>query len=451
MIASVTRTQIHDIGKRRAWVIWAVGLSVYGLAVFHRSSLGVAGLLAAERFDIDATRLAFFTVLQLVVYAGMQIPVGVLLDRYGSRALLLSGLVLMTAGQLAFAFVETFWAGVLARAVLGAGDAMVFVSVIRLVSAWFLVRQGPLVTQLTGQVGQVGAIVAAAPLSWALRELGWTRSFGLASAVGVVLMVAVAVLVKDSPYAGGGPTRVKLRALARSLQIVWGNPGTRLGMWSHFTTQFSMTVFAMLWGFPFLVRGQGLTPQTASVLLMLMTGWVILSGLTLSWLVGRHPLYRSWIMVGVVVSMAVPWAVVLLRDTPSPMWLLVVLVCATATGGPASMVGFDLARSFTPSESLGRANGLVNIGGFSASLLTMALVGVLLDLREPGGMAAYDLDDFRVAFSVQFGFWTVGVVQILRYRYRGLDHLRRVHPGAIESMRRGEPFVHPGFSDREGV
>lgn len=451
MIALVTRTQIHDIGKRRAWVIWAVGLSVYGLAVFHRSSLGVAGLLAAERFDIDATRLAFFTVLQLVVYAVMQIPVGVLLDRYGSRALLLSGLVLMTAGQLAFAFVDTFSAGVLARAVLGAGDAMVFVSVIRLVSAWFLVRQGPLVTQLTGQVGQVGAIVAAAPLSWALHELGWTRSFGLASAVGVVLMVAVALLVKDSPYAGGGPTRVKLRALARSLQIVWGNPGTRLGMWSHFTTQFSMTVFAMLWGFPFLVRGQGLTPQTASVLLMLMTGWVILSGLALSWLVGRQPLYRSWIMVGVVVSMAVSWAAVLLRDTPSPMWLLVVLVCATATGGPASMVGFDLARSFTPSESLGRANGLVNIGGFSASLLTMALVGVLLDVREPGGMEAYDLDDFRVAFSVQFGFWAVGVVQILRYRYRGLDHLRRVHPGAIESMRRGEPFVHPGFSDREGV
>ena len=451
MICCVTRTQIHDIGRRRAWVIWAVGLSVYGLAVFHRSSLGVAGLLAAERFDVDATRLAFFTVLQLVVYAAMQIPVGVLLDRYGSRTMLLAGLVLMTAGQLGFAVVDTFWSGVLARAVLGAGDAMVFVSVIRLVSAWFLVRQGPLVTQLTGQVGQVGAIVAAAPLSWALRELGWTASFGLASAVGVVLMVAVAALVKDSPYAGGGPTRVKLRALARSLQTVWGNPGTRLGMWSHFTTQFSMTVFAMLWGFPFLVRGQGLTPQAASGLLMLMTGWVILSGLVLSWLVGRHPLYRSWIMVGVVVSMAVPWAAVLLRDTPSPMWLLVVLVCATATGGPASMVGFDLARSFTPSESLGRANGLVNIGGFSASLLTMALVGVLLDLRQPGGMEAYELDDFRVAFSVQFGFWAVGVVQILRYRARGLAHLRRVHPGAIESMRRGEPFVHPGFSDREGV
>ena len=115
------------------------------------------------------------------------------------------------------------------------------------------------------------------------------------------------------------------------------------------------------------------------------------------------------------------------------------------------MVGFDLARSFTPVETMGRANGLVNVGGFSASLLTMGLVGVVLDLRQPGGMPAYDLDDYRAALSVQYVFWTLGVVQILRYRRRGIAHLRRVHPGAVESMRRGEPFVHPGFSDREGV
>ena len=94
---------------------------------------------------------------------------------------------------------------------------------------------------------------------------------------------------------------------------------------------------------------------------------------------------------------------------------------------------------------------MVNVGGFSASLATMALVGIILDQQQPGGMDAYGLDDFRVALSVQYLFWGLGIVQILRYRARGLAHLRRVHPGAIESMRRGEPFVHPGFSDREGV
>src|SRR3954452_10248732 len=288
MMAGVSEL-VHDIGRGRAWVIWLVSLSGYLLAVFNRSSLGVAGLLAQDRFGISAAQLSFFVVLQLVVYAGLQIPIGILLDRYGSRALLLAGVVLMTVGQLAFAYATSFRVAVLARAVLGAGDAMIFVSVIRLVALWFLVRQAPLVTQMTGQVGQVGAIIAAAPLAFALHELGWTKTFALASTIGVVLMVVVAVVVKDSPYRRDTVARVKMSALTRSLRLVWGNPGTRLGMWSHFTAQFSATVFALLWGYPFLVRGEGLSPGTASTLLMLMTVWVVISGLVLGAMVARFP------------------------------------------------------------------------------------------------------------------------------------------------------------------
>ncbi|PVG81281.1 MFS transporter [Nocardioides gansuensis] len=446
----MSREQVHDIGRRRAWMIWLVALAVYVLAVFHRSSLGVAGLLASERFGISASQLAMFTVLQLLVYAGMQVPVGLLLDRFGSRRLLLVGLVIMTAGQLGFAFASSFPVAVLARALLGAGDAMVFVSVIRLVAVWFLVRQAPMVTQLTGMLGQLGAVAAAAPLSLALDALGWTGAFGLASSIGVVLMVAVVALVKDSPYRHDGVVQVKLRALAQSLRLVWGNPGTRLGMWSHFVSQFSLTVFTLLWGFPFLVRGQGWSEAAAGTLLMALTGWVVVSGLVIGALVARFPLYRSWIVLAIVGVMAVLWGVVLLHDEPAPPWLVVAMACAMASGGPASMVGFDLARSFTPVHVMGRANGIVNIGGFLASLLTMAGIGVVLDLVHDGPPGAYDLADFRVAMCVQYAFWGLGVVQVLRYRRRGLAHLARVHPGAIEQMRTGKAWVHPGLGD-EGV
>lgn len=446
----MTAEQIHDIGKRRAWVIWLVALAVYVLAVFHRSSLGVAGIIASERFDISATSLATFTVLQLVVYAGMQVPVGVLLDRYGSRVMLIAGVVLMTAGQLAFAFATSFGAAVLARAVLGAGDAMVFVSVIRLVTVWFLVRQAPLVTQLTGLTGQMGAIAAAGPLSYLLHTLGWTRAFGLTASVGLVLLVAVLLLVKDSPYRSEQVVAIKLRALAQSVRTVWGNPGTRLGMWSHFSSQFAATVFALLWGYPFLVQGLGWTSGEASTLLMAMTAWAVVSGLVTARLVSRLPYYRSWIVVGIVLMMVVPWTGVLLWPGAAPTWLVVVMAFATASGGPASMVGFDLARSFTPPHETGRANGLVNVGGFTASLLTMALIGVVLDLSAPGGMEAYTLGDFKLAMSVQYVFWAFGIVQILRYRRRGLAHLARVHPGSVEQMRAGQPFVHPGIGT-EGV
>src|SRR6478672_5892739 len=84
---------------REAWVVWIVGILIYVLAVFHRSSLGVAGLVATERFGISATQLATFTMLQLLVYAGMQIPVGLLCDRFGSRSVLLLGTLVIGIAQ----------------------------------------------------------------------------------------------------------------------------------------------------------------------------------------------------------------------------------------------------------------------------------------------------------------------------------------------------------------
>jgi MFS family permease len=436
--------QVHTIGKRRAWAIWVVGLSVYVLAVFHRTSLGVAGLLAAERFDISAAQLSTFTVVQLTVYAAMQIPVGVLLDRFGSKKLLLTGLVLMSAGQLWFAVAGSFPVGLAARVLLGAGDAMVFTSLLRLVAVWFRVKQAPFVTQLSGMVGQLGAVAAATPLAAALATFGWTRSFATAGGAGLVLTVALVLVVKDSPYRGEAVERIKVRALARTLAEVWGNPGTRLGLWVHFTSQFGATVFTMLWGYPFLLS-EGMSEREASLVLVVMTFTAMAAGPVIAAFTARLPYRRSQLVLGIVGSIATVWAVVLLWPGPAPGWLLVLLALVTAIGGPGSMVGFDLARTFHPSSRLGRATGVVNVGGFTASLLAIALIGIVLDRLAPGGPEDYTLHDFRLAMSVQFLFWGLGVVQLVRYRRKSLAHVEAAHPEALDALRRGETLL-PGIS-----
>lgn len=436
--------QLHDIGRRRAFAIWGTALAVYVLAIFHRTSLGVAGLMAADRFGINASQLATFTVLQLAIYAAMQIPVGVMLDRFGSRALILAGLTCMTAGQLWFSTVDSFGGGLAARALVGAGDAMVFTSVLRLIALWFLVRQASVVTQLTGMIGQMGAVVAAVPLSAALHEWGWSPTYAGAASLGGVLAVGVVAMLKDSPYEQGTVEKVKIRALRLSLSQVWRDPGTRLGLSVHFTAQFAPTVFALLWGYPFLVSGQGLTPPAASGLLTLMTFVGLVAGPVIGRYTGRHPYYRSVIALGVVGSISLVWAVVLLLPNPAPFWLLVVLVSVTATGGPGSMIAFDLARSFHRSERYGRASGVVNMGGFIASLLTMALIGLILDRLAPGGPSTYTLDDFRIAMSAQFLLWGFGAGMIWRYRRRSLRRVADV-PGAMDALRRGYTLL-PGIS-----
>ncbi|WP_338750046.1 MFS transporter [Janibacter alittae] len=443
-----TRQQLHNIGRRRAYAIWATALAVYVLAVFHRTSLGVAGLLAAERFDISASQLATFTVLQLAVYAAMQIPVGVLLDRFGSKALIVTGLVAMTIGQLWFSVADSFAFALAARALLGAGDAMLFTSILRLIALWFLVRQAPVVTQLTGMIGQMGAVAAAIPLSAALHTWGWTMTYATAAFLGVIATAAILLVVKDSPYEKGAVERIKIRALRHSLTEVWRDPGTRLGMSVHFATQFAPTVFALLWGYPFLVSGQGLTPTQASALLTWMTIVALFVGPTIGRLTAIHPYWRSMMALGVVGSISLVWAIVLALPVRSPLWLLIVLVSVTAFGGPGSMIAFDLARSFHRSERYGRASGVVNMGGFIASLTTMALIGYVLDRMAPGGPETYTLDDFRVAMSSQFLMWGFGAWMIWRYRRHSLRRVARV-PGAFEALRDGSTLL-PGISrDRD--
>ncbi len=437
-------TQVHDIGRRRAWAVWAAALSVYVLAVFHRTSLGVAGIIAADRFGISASQLATFTVVQLAVYAAMQVPVGVLLDRFGSKRLLGGGLALLTLGQAWFAFAGSYEVGLAARVLIGAGDAMVFVSVLRLVALWFHARQAPMVTQLTGQFGQLGAVLAAFPLSAALRSLGWTTAYGAAAGVGALLSVVLVLVVKDSPYRGTPVEKIRVQALRDNLRDVWGAHGTRLGLWSHFTSQFGITVFSLLWGYPFLVSGEGLSPDAASALLILMTGTTLVAGPVMGRLVSQMPYHRSRIVLTIVAAIAGVWAVVLLWPGRAPLPVLVVLVMVTAVGGPTSMVGFDLARTFNPPERIGSAIGIVNIGGFTASLLTMALIGVVLDRLAPGGPSEYTLGDFRVAMAVQYLFWGFGCVQVWRHRHRAIRHLEAEHPEKLEAMRRGEPVTVHG-------
>ena len=409
-------TLSYRLGGRHAWLVWSAAISVYILAVFHRTSLGVAGLIAADRFDISSTQLATFTMVQLFVYAAMQVPVGVMLDRFGAKKLLVTGVVLMTGGQFAFAFATTFGAGVAARVFVGMGDAMIFICLVQLVALWFPPARTAMVTQLTGVMGQLGAVAATVPLSAALHSKGWTWSFEVAAGVGVVLGIVLVVVVRDSPYKDHHRDELKMAAVGRALKLAWSEPGTRLGLWSHFSAQFGATIFALLWGFPFLVSGQGLSPATASGLLIVMTVTAVATSPLIGAFVTRRPYSRSTLVLWIVGSIMVVWAVVLLWPGRAPLWLLVVLVVVLAVGGPGSMVGFDLARTFNPPTRLGSANGIVNVGGFVASLSTVALIGIVLDLVAPGGPSTYTVNSFRVAMSVQYVVWVIGIVQILRFR-----------------------------------
>ncbi|MDQ0617961.1 MFS transporter [Arthrobacter globiformis] len=404
----------------RAWLIWSIGIFSYLVAVTQRTSFGVVGLEATERFNASASAISFFTVLQLLVYAGLQIPVGVLVDRFGSRAMIAGGALLMGLGQLQLAFADSVPGGVLGRVLVGAGDAMTFISVIRLIPLWFAPARVPLLTQLTGMSGQLGQLLSVVPFAFILHTAGWTPAFLALAGFSGVAVVLVALMLQDVP--AGTPNREAakgLRATGVSLSRAWKQPGTRLGMWSHFTIQFSGTVFAMTWGYPFLISAQGLDAGTVASLMSLYVAGAIGAGPLIGRFVARHPLRRSTMVLLLVAATAAAWAAVLLYPGRSPLWLLAVLIVVLAIGGPGSMIGFDFARTFNPAHRIGTATGIVNVGGFFAALMAIYLIGAVLDILNSTGFSRgelYGLEPFRIALCVHFLILGVGSIAMLVVR-----------------------------------
>ncbi|WP_106970283.1 MFS transporter [Kitasatospora phosalacinea] len=417
----------HPPGGRAAWFAWAVGVSVYVLAVVHRTSLGVAGLDAAARFGIGASALSTFSILQVLVYAGMQVPVGLLVDRIGPRRVLMLGVALMSAGQLAFAFSTAFAPALASRAVLGCGDAMTFISVLRVAARWFPAARNPFVAQLTGLVGTGGNLVTTLVLAQALHSAGWSATFGAIALTGAVVFVAVLALLKEAPPgapepAGPGvPSGSRRLPVGQQIRAAWSEPGTRLGMWVHFTTAFPASAFGLLWGMPYLVEGQGMTRAGAGGLLSLLVLSGMVFGLLFGRVVSRTAASRLPIAFTVLAVTALCWTVTLAwPHGHPPLWLLVVLMLVMGSNGPASLIGLDYARAYNPAERMGTASGIANMGGFIGSMITLLGIGVLLDALADPGSDSYGAHAYQVAFCFQLLPLLLGTAMILRLR-RKLD------------------------------
>lgn len=404
---------------------WLVAATVYFMAVFNRSSLGVAGLIAQDRFDIGPGALSTFVMLQIGMYAAMQIPTGLLVDRYGPRRLLLAAATILGVAQLGFAFVHSFPLALLARALLGAGDALTFISVLRYAATHFSVKSYPLLVALTAFLGTIGNVVATAPLSALLHDAGWSTGFLTAGIASLVSGVGVAAIVHDDRAARPRIKRSEVPRIARTVlarvRAAWAVPGTRAGFWAHFSCMASATPMAVLWGHPYLVEGVGFSTASASTLLLV---GVLVTGLVnpvFGAVIGRWPATRIPIGLGIcaVTIMLLLVVVIALGDAP-PKAVIAPIFVVVLVGAPASMAAFAIARDYNPPRTLGTASGVVNVGGFAATVIAALAFGTVLDLQ--GGAAPHSM---RLALLVFVAVQTLGVVELSIWYRRVRAHARR--------------------------
>jgi len=401
----------------RAWVAWGLGVSAYFVAVFHRTSLGVASLDAERRFHIGPSLLGTFVAAQLALYAILQIPTGAMADRFGPRRMLAVALVFLAAGEALFGWGTSVGTALAGRALVGVGDGLTFLNVLRLVQNWFPASRYGLLTALTSLAGGVGQLISTVPLRLSLVHLGWEATFTGSAGVTVVAAVAIGLLLRDRPDTAA---RLPLRqrgSMSRSVRHAMRTPGTWRGTWAHFTLTGPFVVFTALWGYPFLVRAQHYSGRDASLALALTVVSAVVSAPFVGLLIVRAPRLRARAVTSSAVVLLAAWVVALAWSGHDPGAVVVVLVVATGVGGSTSVIAFDLAREANPPERGGAATGVVNIGGFACAVLADLVIGVVLDVMDGGGHGAAG---YRPALAVVPVMVGVGLVQFWRLGRRAV-------------------------------
>jgi MFS family permease len=384
--------------------------------------MGVASIEAAQRFDVGAAALSTLAVAQLAVYAAMQIPVGMLLDRFGARKLIIFGSVATGVGNLIVAVSTALVFAVIGRMLVGFGDAFIFISMIRLVNGWVLGAKATRYTQLFANIGQLGQIASAVPFAYLLGIAGWAPAFTVAAGLALAAAALGLLALRDEP----GETESQIPRIGAWQQFKenLSDPYTRKAFWVHFTLQSSGSVFILLWGYPFLVIGEGLSRPIAA---MLMGSFVFIGfavGPALSYLCTTYPNSRHRLVSGVYGLIVLAWSTVLVTPGENPLWQIILVVLSLGLGGPASVIAFDYSRTSIPKQRLGSANGIINSGGFIATFSSMLIVGFALDsIRELGWSNSkdlYALSAFKMAFPIQLIILTFGLIMF--YRERRLTH-----------------------------
>jgi MFS family permease len=403
--------------------VWGFAAGLYFVAVFHRMVLGVAAFEAERRYHVGAGALSAFTAVQLGVYLAMQVPVGLAADRIGPRRSLAAGMAAIAAGEAIFALSGTLGAGLAGRALIGLGDAFVFVNVLRVAHTWFAPSRAALLTALTSLLGALGQLLTTVPAHLALDGLGWTATFAGAAAITAVLAAGALGVVRDAPTvpiaAPSGEPRPEHDRMLATLRSAWGQRRTRLGFWAHFGLMTPFVTMTALWGYPWLVEAQGLPRATAASWLAFAVVALALAAPVVGRLGGRGPYMqvRMALVTGTLLVLA--WTAVLGWPGGRPPHALILAALAiSGVGSAVSVVAFMLARAGNPEHMAGSATGLVNCGGFLAGSVAILAAGLML--AHDGRTAVA----FQHALLPMLGFTALSLVQITRLRFQAVRAAR---------------------------
>jgi len=390
---------------RMAWLVCALAAIFYCYEYLLRISPSVMSQQLMQAYNLTATQFGNLTAYYYYIYTPMQIVVGILFDRFGTRILLTVACLICSVGTFLFANGDSVGLAAFGRLLVGLGSSFAFVGSLKLITVWLPERHFALGAGFMTALGSVGAISGDIILTTVVEHSGWREANFNAAIIGIILAVILALFIRDFPKNAENPSEYRipfktiLSGLFESLMSkqIWltGIVGCLLYL--------PISTFAELWSIPYLQQARGYSPQdAASAASMTFFGWMIGCPLA-GYISDRFKNRLVPMFVGAIVSL-VFLAIFLYVPHLSFNLMRVMFVLLGMCGSVQALVfaiGRESSRPEVGATVIALMNMLVMVGG----VVFQPVIGLLLDLHWtgtflPNGTRAYTADSFVFALSI---------------------------------------------------
>jgi sugar phosphate permease len=415
---SASRPPATLVRTRR--VIYGIVLASFVLSFFHRTAPAAIASELTRAFAISGTVLGTLAATYFYVYTVLQVPVGVLADTLGPRRLLAAGSVVAGLGSLLFALAPTWEIAAAGRTLVGIGVSVAFIAILKITAVWFPANRFATLNGVTMLAGNLGAVIAGAPLAWVVGWASWRAVFIGLAALSLALGVATWIIVRDRPEECGfeavnpipTPPGGHLH-WTQALREVLANGATWPGFFVNLGIGGSFLAWAGLWAVPFLqdvyAMSRVTAAQHASLFLLGVAVGAVFVGLISDRLSNRRGVMQVYALLYALSWL--PWVLGL----RFPLWGSFAWFLLMGLLAPAFVLTWTVAKEVNRPEHSGMATSVVNVGIFLGTGVLQPLLGWLLDR----GRAAGTLGDAWVgAVTVLFAAAAFGFLASLFVRVR---------------------------------
>lgn len=386
----------------RRWIIWSLAVAFYFYEYFLRvaPSVMVRDLFAS--FNIGAGVFGVISAAYLYAYAPMQLPIGVLMDRFGARKLLTIATLMCGLASILFGIAPAVWMTVVARLAMGVGSAFAFIGMVYISSHWF---HGKILAFLVGignSIGMLGAVFGEGPLSQLVDHFSWRPTSIALGAFGVALGIVIYLAVRNEPSSMEKHTPKPTLPLIEGIKSVCRNPQTWINGIVAMMFYTATVSYGGLWAIPFLHETQGFSHKLASYATsMIYVGWIV-AGPIIGHVSDRICNRKIMLFIFTILSIAF-FCIITYSPLTNPFWiftLMFLLGCALS----GELLCYSLAIELNIPEVKGAALALTNFLVFVAGSVVQTLVGFILDLNWTGqmhdGIRIYGLANYKIALAV---------------------------------------------------